>query len=275
MTPSDDNRIAGAPGQTTTSLLTPTYDVLGIPVAALAWKDALDLIAGHIERREFLRVAWLNAHCSNIADRVPRYRAALNEFLVLPDGVGVDLAAYIRHGRKFPANLNGTDFTPALIRHIETPLRIGLLGARPGVVEKAALYFAGLAPHDIRVISDGFFTSEEEEGVLKKLADFHPDILLVAMGVPRQELFILDKLTERHCTAAFAVGALFDLQTGTIRRAPPWIRRLRAEWLYRLWQEPGRLWRRYIVGNFLFVARLMRERLSGRNKISSNADGEA
>ncbi|RCS24660.1 glycosyltransferase [Phyllobacterium salinisoli] len=270
----DRKPIAGASEQAKTCQLAHAYDVLGIPVAALGWSEALDLITDHIKRGEFLRVAWLNAHCANIAYQAPNYRAALNQFLVLPDGLGVDLAAYVWHGKKFPANLNGTDFTPALIRHVKTPLRIGLLGARPGVTQKAAKYFAGLAPqHEVRIISDGFFTPQQEEGVLQKLADFHPHILLVAMGVPRQELFIIDRLTERHCTTAFAVGALFDLQTGTIRRAPPWVRRLRAEWLYRLWQEPGRLWRRYIVGNFLFVARLMWERLTGRKQFTN--DGEA
>lgn len=249
-----------------TSAIAPVYEVLGIPVAALGWDEALDLIALHIERGEFLRVAWLNAHCANIACKEPRYRAALDHFLVLADGLGVDLAARLSYGKKFPANLNGTDFTPALIRHIKKPLRIGLLGARSEVTEKAVAYFADLAPqHEVRMISDGYFSAQEEGDVLKRLADFHPDILLVAMGVPRQELFILDKLMENHCTAAFAVGALFDFQTGTVRRAPPWVRRSRVEWLYRLWQEPGRLWRRYIIGNAVFMARVLWWRLRERN----------
>jgi len=276
MTPDRRKPVAGGRSRVQTPGLAPAYDVLGIPVAALGWKEALDLVAGRIERGEFLRVAWLNAHCANIAWQVPRYRAALNNFLVLPDGLGVDLAASLWHGRKFPANLNGTDFTPALIRHIKTPLRIGLLGARPEVTEKAVAFFAGLAPqHEVRMISDGYFTPEQENDVLEKLVDFHPDILLVAMGVPRQEFFIVDKLTKAHCTAALAVGALFDLQTGAIPRAPLWMRRLRVEWLYRLWQEPGRLWRRYIIGNFLFVARLVWARLFGKNATFSNNDGEA
>jgi exopolysaccharide biosynthesis WecB/TagA/CpsF family protein len=247
-----------------TAGIAPFYEVLGIPVAALSWNDALQLIAGFIERGEFLRVAWLNAHCGNTACEEPRYRAALDHFLVLPDGLGVDLAAWLRYGRKFPVNLNGTDFTPALIRYIKRPLRIGLLGARREVTEKATAHFAGLAPqHEVRMISDGFFRPEEEADILRKLADFHPDILLVAMGVPQQELFILDKLTERHCTAAFAVGALFDFHGGAIKRAPLWVRRHRMEWLYRLWLEPGRLWRRYMIGNFLFVFRLLRDRARG------------
>ncbi|GAB1580937.1 WecB/TagA/CpsF family glycosyltransferase [Phyllobacterium phragmitis] len=275
MTPDRRKPVAGGRSRAPTPGLAPAYDVLGIPVAALGWQAALDLVAGRIARGEFLRVAWLNAHCANIAWQVPRYRAALNSFLVLPDGLGVDLAASLWHGKKFPANLNGTDFMPALIRHIETPLRIGLLGARRDVTERAVAFFAGLAPqHEVRMISDGFFTPEQEEGILKTLADFHPDILLVAMGVPRQELFIVDKLTQKHCTAAFAVGALFDLHTGTVPRAPLWMRKLRVEWLYRLWQEPGRLWRRYIIGNFVFVARLLRVRLFGK-KTFSNDDGEA
>ncbi|GGA78723.1 UDP-N-acetyl-D-mannosaminuronic acid transferase [Brucella endophytica] len=252
----------GADEQNKTAALAPVYKVLGISVAAISWNEALALVAGFIERGEFLRVAWLNAHCGNTSCEDPRYREALDHFLVLPDGLGVDLAALIRYGRKFPVNLNGTDFTPALIQHIKTPLRIGLIGAKPEVTEKAAAYFSALAPqHEVRMISDGFFTKEEEGEVLEKLARFRPDMLLVALGVPRQELFILDKLTERHCTAAFGVGALFDLHSGAVRRAPLWVRRHRIEWLYRLWQEPGRLWRRYIIGNFAFVLRVLRDRI--------------
>jgi exopolysaccharide biosynthesis WecB/TagA/CpsF family protein len=108
------------------------------------------------------------------------------------------------------------------------------------------------------VISDGFFKSEHQPYILRVLKEYHPHILLVAMGVPRQEMFMAKNLTAEHCTLAFGVGALFDFMAGTVPRAPVIVQKLRSEWLYRLAQEPGRLWYRYIVGNPLFLLRVMR-----------------
>ncbi|MGH6761856.1 MAG: WecB/TagA/CpsF family glycosyltransferase [Phyllobacterium sp.] len=239
-------------------------EILGVPVAALGWEEALAVLGARIVNGQFVRVGWLNAHNANLMRQNPEYRSVLDEFIILPDGVGVDLASKMLHGMQFPANLNGTDFTPALLQSIAKPLRVGLLGARREAAEMAAGHFKEIAPqHDFRVIADGFFKPADEPRVLADIADYHPDILLVAMGVPRQELFIAKCLTPRHCTAAIAVGALFDLATGAVPRAPVWMRNLRLEWLFRLWQEPGRLWRRYIVGNPLFVLRVLRDRLSG------------
>ena len=88
-----------------------------------------------------------------------------------------------------------------------------------------------------------------------------PDILLVAMGVPRQEFWIAKNITSSHCTLPIAVGALLDFLSGSVPRAPAWMRRLRLEWVFRLIVEPGRLWRRYVLGNPVFLARVVRQKL--------------
>ena len=240
-------------------------DILGVSVAALGWDEALDLVAGHVTRGDFLRLGWLNANNANIMRERPDYRAVLDRFLILPDGVGVDIASLILHGRPFPANLNGTDFAPALIRHVAMPMRVALIGAKREVAEQAAADFAGMSPrHEFRVIMDGFYSKAAEPAVLDAIAAYRPHLLLVCMGVPRQELFIAQKITPAHCTVAVAAGALFDLHTGAIPRAAPWMRGLRLEWLARLWHEPTRLWRRYILGNPIFLARVAAQRLTGR-----------
>lgn len=242
-------------------------EILGVPVAALGWDEALGLLGRRVEANEFTRVGWLNAHNANIMRDQPVYRAVLDEFLILPDGVGVDIASSILHGSQFPANLNGTDFTPALLQSITRPLRVGLIGSRRVIAQKAADSFQSLAPqHDYRVIEDGFFKAEDEPRVLADIAQYRPDILLVAMGVPRQELFIAQKMNGTYTTLAIAVGALFDLHTGAVPRAPMWMREARLEWLFRLWQEPKRLWRRYVVGNPMFMLRVIKARLTGASR---------
>jgi UDP-N-acetyl-D-mannosaminuronic acid transferase (WecB/TagA/CpsF family) len=91
------------------------------------------------------------------------------------------------------------------------------------------------------------------------------------MGVPRQEFFVTRVLGPGTCTMPIAVGALFDLYTGTIPRAPQWMRATRSEWVFRLWKEPKRLWRRYMMGNPLFLARVVKCRLSGQSRSGGDA----
>ena len=245
----------------------PTRDILGTSVAALAWADALELLRGKLVTRSFTKVGFLNAHNANVACNDPAFAAALDDFLVLPDGVGVDIAARILHGATFPDNLNGTDVVPALIASIGEPITVGLLGATRENAGGAAERLAELAPqHRYVVIHDGFFRPEEEPAILERLAEIRPDILLVAMGVPRQEFWIASHLGPRFCTMPIAVGALLDFLSGNVPRAPEWMRAARAEWVFRLWVEPSRLWRRYVLGNPVFLARVLGQKLTGRRR---------
>lgn len=243
----------------------PRRDIIGVAVAALTHDQALALIERAFDQKRHLRLAYCNAHLANVAANDPALRAALAGFLTLPDGIGVDIASQLLHGAHFPANLNGTDFTPALLAARREPLRVMLLGGKPGVAERAAARLQAEYPqHDFQVLGHGYFSPDEEPALLARLEQAQPDLLLVAFGNPRQERWIAEKLNGRHCSVAAGIGAFFDFLAGDVTRAPPFIRRLRMEWLYRLWLEPGRLWRRYLVGNPIFLMRVLRQRLSGR-----------
>lgn len=237
--------------------------ILGISVIGIRWDEAIALLTRLLAERRFTKVSFLNAHNANIAYMDPVFAEALDDFLILPDGIGVDMAAKLLYGAPFPANLNGTDFVPAFLQASATPLTVALLGATRVNAEGASKKLAALAPqHTFAVIHDGYFSAAEEPEIIARVAKLRPDILLVAMGVPRQELWIARNIDARHCTLPIAVGALLDFLSGTVPRAPLWLRRLRLEWLFRLAVEPGRLWRRYIVGNPLFLWRVMRQKLS-------------
>lgn len=237
--------------------------ILGISVLAIGWDDAIALLARLVAERRFTKVSFLNAHNANIAYSDPVFAKALDDFLVLPDGVGVDVAAKLLYGAPFPDNLNGTDFVPAFLQASTRPLTVGLLGATRVNAEAASVKLAALAvQHSFVVIHDGYFSVAEEQGIVDRIEKLRPDVLLVAMGVPRQELWIARHIDARHCTLPIAVGALLDFLSGTVPRAPVWMRQLRLEWLFRLWVEPGRLWRRYVVGNPLFLLRVIRQKLS-------------
>ncbi|RWO88930.1 WecB/TagA/CpsF family glycosyltransferase [Mesorhizobium sp.] len=237
--------------------------ILGIPVVAVRWNDAIALLNRLIAERRFTKVSFLNAHNANIAYTDPVFAEALDDFLILPDGIGIDLAARLLYGAPFPDNLNGTDFVPAFLQASTTPLTVGLLGATRVNAEAASVKLAALAvQHKFVVIHDGYFPASQEQEIVDRIAALRPDVLLVAMGVPRQELWIERHIDARHCTLPIAVGALLDFLSGAVPRAPLWMRRLRLEWLFRLAVEPSRLWRRYVVGNPLFLLRVVRQKFS-------------
>lgn len=238
-------------------------DIAGVPVAAVTHDEALALIEHAFDGGGHLHLAYCNANLVNIAARDAGLRERLADFLILPDGIGVDIGSRLLYGAAFPANLNGTDFTPAILAARKRPLHVMLLGGRPGVAERAAAKLRTDYPqHRFAVLGHGYFTPEEEPALLARLAHERPDLLLVAFGNPRQERWIADRIDARHCAVAAGIGALFDFLAGEVARAPEAFRALRIEWTYRLWLEPRRLWRRYVVGNPAFLMRVLRQKLT-------------
>jgi exopolysaccharide biosynthesis WecB/TagA/CpsF family protein len=233
--------------------------IFGLQVCDLNWSEAFTFVSALADVPiGQTAISFLNAHNANLMLKDPAYREVLSRHLVLPDGVGVDLASFAMHGRMFPANLNGTDFVPALLTYMTTPKKIGLVGARQDVLDRAREGFANHAPwHEFVAIHDGFFTEAESSSVADEIARHKVDILLIAMGTPKQEMWIDRHIRPEHARLVFGVGALFDFMAGEVSRASPKARTLRVEWLHRFRLEPKRLWRRYFVGGPIFAARIM------------------
>ena len=242
----------------------PVRPILDMPVHDLGWKPALALLEEKLtEDTGLTHIAFLNANNANVMMRDPDYREVLGRCLVLPDGNGVDIAAKFLHGDRFSANLNGTDFVPAALTFITMPLRVGLLGATSEVLQDAAKNFRLHTPwHEFVEISDGYFDRADPTFILKRIEQARIDLLLVAMGTPLQEKWVDRHLTGDHARVVISVGALLDFVSGRVPRAPDWVRQLRSEWLFRLWREPSRLWRRYVLGIPVFLAYVLRHRLS-------------
>ena len=235
-------------------------------VSLPVWKRATAVaeLDSHFERNNNTVVAFANANCLNFAQTDLRLRSALGEALVLNDGIGVDLASRLLFGTQFPDNLNGTDFTPYYLQNTRHRFRLYLLGGRPGVAEKAAQRLAKACPrHSIVGCRDGYFHRTEDALVADAISAAHADVILVAMGNPDQELWLQYNIAATGCRLGFAIGALFDFMAGEAQRAPSWIRAARLEWVYRLAYEPRRLGRRYVLGNPLFLARVLGQWWSG------------
>ena len=243
-----------------------TRSILSVPVLVCKRSQAIALLRERLSTRTPTRVAFANAHLLNVAYKDARLRSSLEGFLILNDGVGIDLASKFLYGKSFPANLNGTDFTPYFLKHCRTPLKVFLLGAHPSVVVRVAKMFARHWPqHRLVGYQHGFIPETDERRVIELVREGSPDLVLVAMGNGLQERWV-ERLVPDVVPSAWGVGALFDFLAGEVGRAPLWMRLLGIEWSYRLWQEPRRLWQRYILGNPKFVLRILGERNSSAQR---------
>jgi len=202
-----------------------------------------------------IRVAFCNANTMLHALKSDAYARAFEGFLVLNDGLGVDICSLVLSGRRFEQNLNGTDFTPALLDRSRHAHRIFLLGGRPGVAAEAARKFAETYPrHTIVGARDGYFDEAQAGEIVDEINRTDATLVLVALGNPRQEQFVAAESARLKAPVVLMVGALLDFTAGRVVRAPRIVRALRAEWLFRLAQEPRRLGRRYTIDVVRFLA---------------------
>jgi exopolysaccharide biosynthesis WecB/TagA/CpsF family protein len=241
-----------------------TRGLFGLDIAVLTPDAAVDVLERRIRERIPVRLAFVNANLANIAYEDKQLHRMLRHFLLLNDGVGLNIASRLLYGKPFPDNLNGTDFTPYFLDQCRTPLNVFLLGAQPAVIARVAEIFALRWPrHSVVGFQDGFFTETDQDRVIEMIKVSKPHLLLVAMGNGLQERWV-ERLVPETALSAWGVGALFDFLAGEVKRAPLWMRRINIEWVYRLIMEPGRMWQRYILGNPKFVLRVFRECLLGR-----------
>lgn len=241
---------------------TPTVDILGVPFARLTPETALDRIEALYGRDRPAFVAHANVHTVNLAQDDRSYLEALRAAdLVLNDGKGVMLAAKML-GAPFPADLNGNYMGPVLLqRAADRGWPVYFFGAKPGVAERAAHLLEDRIP-GLKVVGshDGYFQPDQETDVVAEIASASPGLLYVGLGNPAQERWIVRNLDATGAKVAVGVGAFFDFQTGEVKRAPGWMNRIGLEWVHRLFKEPKRMWRRYILGNPWFLWRVLGQR---------------
>jgi N-acetylglucosaminyldiphosphoundecaprenol N-acetyl-beta-D-mannosaminyltransferase len=216
--------------------------VLGVRVDAVDVDSALDRIEEMLAAGGHHLVATVNPEFIMRARRDPEFRQVLDSAsLCLPDGWGVTWAAR-RQGNPLPGRVTGIDLIPPLAaRAARLGWRIYLLGAGPGVAVAAAARlrrdFSGL---QITGCHAGEAGPEGDEESLRLIEAAGADIVLVAYGAPRQELWIARNLARLPAAVGIGVGGAFDFLAGRVRRAPGWMRRLGLEWLFRLLVQPWR-----------------------------------
>lgn len=248
--------------------VSPAWDINGIPVMAARYMDLRATLMDNLRHRHQTVLLFANMHfliqCQPLADALQS-----EDVMIVNDGVAVSLAARLLYGRSFPENLNGTDCVPRLLTDLGGSVRVYLLGSRVEAVEGSARCWSQLPAVEIVGTCDGYTLWSDEEAIIAEINHLRPDILLVALGNPLQERWILRHRARLAPTLIVGVGALFDFASGRVPRAPGLMQHLRLEWLFRLVQEPRRLFARYSLGAVRFAARCILQRLGMAGQPSS------
>jgi len=224
------------------------FDPLTLDQCVASLLDAI-----HEGRREWL--CTVNVAILMMMRKNPKLQCFVDQAgWVVADGQPLVWAAPIFHGR-LPERVTGIDLIDRLARESERKgLRIYLLGSKQHVLEKVAKRLAQRYPGvNICGMADGYFSEADMASRAEAVRDSGAHILLVAMGVPRQEQFIEAQWARLGVNVAIGVGGSFDVIAGLRKRAPRLLQRIGMEWFFRLMQEPQRMWYRYLTTNTLFV----------------------
>lgn len=242
---------------------------MGVAVDAVTVDELHEFILTRCRERRRARILNVNANALNLTFSEPRFRALLNGAeLVFCDGFGVWLAAWLA-GHHLPGRITYADWLWSFARFCATHnLRWFLLGGAPGRAAAAAVALSGrVSGLEVVGTHHGFFDtrgSAENARVLEVINRAAPDVLIVGFGMPLQEYWLEDNWERLNVTVALTGGAVFDYVSGALRRPPRLLRDAGLEWLGRLLIEPRRLWRRYVIGNPVFLARAISWALSER-----------
>lgn len=227
--------------------------ILGVPVDVITMGEAVARIDGFIEKRTPVLVATANAEMLMRATHDGALRRILQgAAMVTPDGAGTVWAAH-HLGHAMPERVAGYDMVQELMR--EAPAkhrRIFFFGSAPGVADKAKAKAEQLYP-GIEIVGtrNGFFAAADEPAIIEEIKAAHPDILLAALGVPKQEKWLAKHLSELGVPVSIGVGGTFDVMAGVMKRAPRWMQRAKLEWLFRGMMQPQRAGRLLALPRFV------------------------
>lgn len=192
---------------------------------------------------------------TNFIVKCQAQKAAMSntDTIIVNDGVGIDIATWLIHRKTFIENLNGTDFSPLFLQSLGTTARVFLIGAKPGIAQRAAQRLTSEFSINVVGARNGYDEAKDTETLIREVNAANATVVLVAMGNPYQEQWIMKNRQHLNARVLMGVGALLDFLAGDKARAPALIQRLRMEWFYRLCLEPSRLLRRYTLDIAVFL----------------------
>ena len=229
------------------------HRLLGVPIDEVTLPVLYDQIFSAIADRRKLLISHINVQAVNLAHGDPVFRSALEKAgVIYCDGMGVKLAANFL-GMRVPARLTACDWLDDLAGRIGQG-GLYILGGKPEYAEKARTMIRNCR----FAVRDGYFekTGTENERVLSEIRAFAPAVLMVGMGMPLQEKWVRDNWDGLPSCVIMTMGGLLDVYTGALKRVPRWLSDNGGEWLGRLAWQPRYVWKRYLLGNPLFIVRV-------------------
>ncbi len=226
--------------------------VLDVPIDIITMSEAVAKLENFIVEKTPHLIATANAEMVMLAQEDQELATILAKcHLVVPDGAGVVWAA--RHkGYTIPERVAGYDLTQNLLaRAAEKGYSVFMFGSHPDIIDKAKSSAIERYPGlQIIGIRHGFFTEQDESAITHMITTAKPDILLAALGVPKQEKWLAQNLTKLNVPVCMGVGGTFDVMAGAVKRAPLWMQRTSLEWLFRLIRQPHRALRMMALPRF-------------------------
>jgi N-acetylglucosaminyldiphosphoundecaprenol N-acetyl-beta-D-mannosaminyltransferase len=236
----------------------PQANILGVGVDVVDMEEAVDRLLDAVRRRRGGYVCVRDVHGVMQAQRDPNLKGIHNRsLLTTADGMPVVWVGRVQGHRRMTRVYGPDLMLETCRRSLEAGHSHFFYGGRPGVAEDLAASLSARFP-GLRVAgtySPPFrpLTEAEETELTAQVAAARPDFFWVGLGTPKQERFMAEYIDRLDVGVMLGVGAAFDMHAGRVRQAPAWVQRIGFEWVFRMSQEPARLWRRYLVNNPLFL----------------------
>ncbi|MBK5719445.1 WecB/TagA/CpsF family glycosyltransferase [Dysgonomonas sp. Marseille-P4677] len=240
-------------------------DFLNIPIDTLTMQETINKIDSTLQRHQSLTHVVVNAgKVVAMQSNKELHESVVNCDLINADGQSIVWAARFL-GKYIPERVSGIDLMENLVKMAyERKYKCFFFGAKEEVVSKVVQVYTNKYSKDIIAgYKNGYYVKEDELYIAQQIAQSNADLLFVAITSPKKEIF-LDKYRDILSSVGFTmgVGGSFDVIAGYTARAPIWMQKIGMEWFFRLIQEPRRMWRRYIIGNYKFIELVIKERIN-------------
>ncbi|MDR1583165.1 MAG: WecB/TagA/CpsF family glycosyltransferase [Prevotellaceae bacterium] len=244
----------------------PSIDFLSIPVASVTMQQTIQAIDRCIQSDGHIQHVVINAGKVVAMQKDKKlYDSVVNCDLINADGQSVVWAAQFL-GKYLPERVAGIDLMENLVALAHRKgYKCFFFGAKEDVVRRViAIYAEKYSPKIIAGYRNGYYTHNEEETIARQIGESGANILFVAISSPKKEIFVNTYYKEilHKVNFIMGVGGSFDVIAGITKRAPRWMQKTGLEWFFRFIQEPGRMWRRYLIGNYQFIRLIFKAKYS-------------
>jgi N-acetylglucosaminyldiphosphoundecaprenol N-acetyl-beta-D-mannosaminyltransferase len=242
-------------------------DFLGIPIDALTMHETIVRVNEAIDEKKRINHVVINAGKVVLMQKDKElYNSVVSCDIINADGQSIVWAARFL-GKKLPERVAGADLMQELVAlSYRNKIKCFFFGAKEEVVRKVVdIYSQKYCPEIIAGYRNGYYTKQEEPLIARQIADSGTQFLFVAITSPKKENFLFEyKEILKNVSFTMGVGGTFDVIAGVTRRAPKWMQNIGMEWFFRFLQEPGRMWRRYLIGNSKFIWLVIKEKFKSR-----------